>query len=155
MNEKAEDIKQLKQTVKKVYQLSKEIDSLADKKVPNKELIAKFKRERSLHRFLAQQQAANVQFEQKKAELMAKDFKAKTREIEAKQLQSSMLLYLKVEFQVYWQRLFLLEGEGNICNKVRSFLITYIFRPKKYMFKLTSIQKQIFFSFLPLVSIFF
>ena len=86
MNAKAEDIKQatqnLKETVKKVYQLSKEIDSLPYNN-NSKELIAKFNRERSLLRFQAQQQANAIEFEKKKIELMSKDFKTKTREIEA------------------------------------------------------------------------
>ena len=78
MNAKAEKItqstQQLKLMVKKIYQLSKEIDSSSDKK-----LVAKLKRERSLLRFQAQQQANAIEFDKKKVELMSKDFKTKTR----------------------------------------------------------------------------
>ena len=88
MNAKAEKInqatQQLKLMVKKIYQMSKDINSLSDK-----ELVAKLKRKRSLLRFQAQQQANVIEFEKKKVELMSKDFKTKTREIKTQRKRPS------------------------------------------------------------------
>jgi len=83
MNEKVDDIKQdtkkLKGTVKKIYQLSDAIDSTRDKGMK-----AKLEKARSSERFKAQQQAAAVTFEQRKAEIRKKDFDVKSRELEKK-----------------------------------------------------------------------
>ena len=98
MKEKKEDIKQatqnLKETVKKVYQLSSVIDGTNEN--DNKATIAKFKRERSALRLKAQQQAAEIDFEKKKAEIELKDFEANSKILE-KQLQKEQELVEKAQ----------------------------------------------------------
>ena len=79
MNEKAEDIKQatqnLKETVRKIYEVSKEIEGGGLNENDNKERIAQFKKQREALRFKAKQQAAAIDFEKKKAEILEEDNK--------------------------------------------------------------------------------
>ena len=83
MNEKAEDIKQatqnLKETVKKIYEVSKEIEGGGLNENDNEETKAQFKKAREARRealrLKAKQEAAAIDFEKKKVEILEEDNK--------------------------------------------------------------------------------